>query len=98
MPNNDDEKKNKFFQKIKDYIERNLPEIEKRDDIPNDEKSSRTIHLFSATCAGVAVQPIPFADIFILTPVQAYMATRLASVHGVSINKATAWENVTDLG
>ena len=98
MPNNDDEKKNKFFQKIKDYIERNLPEIEKRDDIPNDEKSSRTIHLFSATCAGVAVQPIPFADIFILTPIQAYMATKLASIHGVSINKATAWENVTDLG
>ena len=98
MQNNNDEKKNKLFQKIKDYIERNLPEIEKRDDIPNDEKSSRTIHLFSATCAGVAVQPIPFADIFILTPVQAYMATRLASIHGVSITKATAWENVTDLG
>ena len=41
---------------------------------------------------------IPIADIFILTPIQAYMATKLASIHGVSINKATAWENVTDLG
>ena len=49
MPNNNDEKKNKFFQKIKDYIGRNLLEIEKRDDISIDERSSRTIHLFSAT-------------------------------------------------
>ena len=26
------------------------------------------------------------------------MATRIASIHGVSVTKATGWENVTDLG
>lgn len=94
---NDDKKKN-LIQKINDYIDSNLLDIESRQDIPPEEKSSKIIHLFSATCAGVAVQPIPFADIFILTPIQAYMATRLASIHGVSVTKATAWENVTDIG
>ena len=44
MPNNNDEKKNKLFQKIKDYIGSNLLEIEKRDDISIDERSNRIIH------------------------------------------------------
>ena len=98
MSNDKEDKKNRLIQRIKEYIDINLLDIESRDDISAEEKSSRIIHLFSATCAGVAVQPIPFADIFILTPIQAYMATRIASIQGVSVTKATAWENVTDLG
>ena len=87
ISNDKKDKKNRLIQRIKEYIDINLLDIESRDDISVDEKSSRIIHLFSATCAGVAVQPIPFADIFILTPIQAYMATRIASIHGVSVTK-----------
>ena len=66
--------------------------------ISPEKKVDKLLLRFSAICGAVAVQPIPFADTFILTPLQAYMATRLASIHGISVTKASAWENVTDLG
>jgi len=88
----------KIPQKIKDYVDRHLLDIESREDISIKEKSDRIIHFFCATCAAISVQSIPFADTFILTPLQAYMATRLASIHDISVTKANAWENVTDLG
>ena len=81
----------------KEKVSRNLTDIESRDDLSVDEKSNRIIHIFSAACAGMAVQPIPFADAFILTPMQAYMAERLAAVRGVPIDKGTATELITDL-
>jgi len=88
----------KIPQKIKDYVDRHLLDIESREDISIKEKSDKIIHFFCATCAAISVQSIPFADTFILTPLQAYMATRLASIHGISVTKASAWENITDLG
>ena len=33
----------------------------------------------------IAIQPIPFADIFILTPIQAYMGSRIAAIRGLKI-------------
>lgn len=86
-----------FISDFKDKISRNLTDIESRDDLSVDEKSERIIHIFSAACAGMAVQPIPFADIFVLTSIQAYMAERLAAIRGVPVAKATATEVVTDL-
>jgi len=73
----------KIPQKIKDYVDRHLLDIESREDISIKEKSDRIIHFFCATCAAISVQSIPFADTFILTPLQAYMATRLASIHDI---------------
>lgn len=83
--------------RFKKTISRNLTDIEKRDDLSADEKATRVIHIFSATCAGAAAQPIPFADIFILTPIQAYMAERLAAVRGVPMSQASITEILTDL-
>ena len=40
------------------------------------QKVDKLLLRFSGICAAVAVQPIPFADIFILTPIQLYMGTR----------------------
>lgn len=91
------EKNQDFIASLKDKITRNLTDIESRDDLSADEKSNRIIHIFSATCAGAAVQPLPFADIFVLTTIQAYMAERLAAVRGVPIAKGSAMELVTDL-
>jgi uncharacterized protein (DUF697 family) len=91
------DKQDDFITSIKAKISRNLTDIESRDDLSSDDKASRIIHIFSATCAGVAVQPIPFADIIVLTPIQAYMAERLAAVRGVPLSRASATELITDL-
>lgn len=48
--------------------------------IPYHTKINSVIALGSATCAIIAVQPIPFADIFILTPVQMVMIYYIAQV------------------
>ena len=61
-----DDKKLALLSKWKEKVSRNLTDIESRDDLSVDEKSNRIIHIFSAACAGMAVQPIPFADAFVL--------------------------------
>ena len=52
----------KIPQKIKDYVDRHLLDIESREDISIKEKSDKIIHFFCATCAAISVQSIPFAD------------------------------------
>lgn len=75
---------------IIDRLKREIFEIEKRGDLTTEEKVSRITHITCATCAGVAVQPIPFADIFILTPIQAYMGSRIAAIRGVPVSESEA--------
>jgi len=71
-------------------LEREVLDIEKRTDLTDDKKASQIVVVFSTVCAGVAVQPIPFADIFILTPLQAYMGTRLAAIRGIRLSEQEA--------
>jgi uncharacterized protein (DUF697 family) len=68
-------------------LEREVLEIEHRTDLTDDQKADRIVVIFSTICAGVAVQPIPFADFFILTPLQAFMGTRLAAIRGVRLSE-----------
>ena len=75
---------------ITDRLKREIFDIEKRTDLTTEEKVSRITHITCATCAGVAVQPIPFADIFILTPIQAYMGSRIAAIRGVPVSESEA--------
>jgi uncharacterized protein (DUF697 family) len=51
----------------------------------------------AASCAGVAVQPIPFADFFVLTPLQAYMGTRIAAIRGIPITDSKAKEIILEI-
>jgi uncharacterized protein (DUF697 family) len=74
----------------KKKIEAEITSIENRTDLSDDQKRSRIIHIFSVTCAAVAVQPIPFADIFVLTPIQAYMGVRLSAIRGMPLSDAEA--------
>ena len=76
--------------KAKEKLKREVLDIENRTDISNDEKATRIIKVFATTCAAVAVQPIPLQDIFVLTPLQAYMGTRIAAIRGVPISKVNA--------
>ena len=75
---------------VKSKIETKITRIEHRTDLSEDEKRSEIINTFSISCAALAVQPIPFADIFILIPVQAYMGERLSSIRGMPLSEAEA--------
>ena len=86
---------------IKDRIigklQREYIGIENRTDITDDEKVTKIINITASVCAGVAFQPIPFADIFILTPIQAYMGTRIAAVRGIPITKNEALTTIKEI-
>ena len=68
-------------------LQREVMDIETRDDLTDDQKISQIVVIFSTVCAAVAVQPIPFADIFFLTPIQALMGTRISAIRGVSLSE-----------
>ncbi len=59
--------------------------------------SKDIIFKYSAICAGVAVQPIPFADIFILTPIQALMGKELANAHGIKLTEQESKDVVKEI-
>jgi len=80
--------KSNFFEKTKDKLKHELLEIENRTDISETEKIDLIIRNTSFTCSAIAVQPIPFADILILTPIQAYMGSRIAAIKGIPLNES----------
>lgn len=82
---------------IGDKIKKEITEIEHRTDITSEQKVSRITHIACATCAGVAIQPIPFADIFVLTPIQAYFASRIAAIRGVPVSESDASDWVKEI-
>lgn len=73
-------------------LKHSLLDIEKRNDLTTEQKVSLVIHLCCASCAAIAIQPIPFGDIFVLTPVQALMAVKIANIHGIRIREQQANE------
>lgn len=52
--------------------------------IPKDVKVKTIINATALACGIVAAQPIPFADIFILSPIQLLMVTYLSKIIGVN--------------
>lgn len=82
---------------VKKKIQVEITEIEKREDLTDDQKRSQIIHTFSVTCAAVAVQPIPFADIFVLTPMQAYMGVRLSAIRGMPLSKPASKDMLKEI-
>jgi uncharacterized protein (DUF697 family) len=78
-------------------IKNEITEIEHRTDITDDQKVSRITNMASATCAGIAIQPIPFADIFVLTPIQAFFASRIAAIRGVPVTESDATDLIKEV-
>lgn len=74
-----------------------LLEIENREDLTDDQKVNRVRHVTCAVCAGFAVQPIPFADIFVLTPIQALGGTKIATIRGVKIAEQGVGEIIKEI-
>ena len=61
------------------------------------ESPEKLIHSFSRASAVIATQPNPCEDIFLLTPVQVYMAERLGVEHGESFTRVSAKKMVRQL-
>jgi len=83
--------------KAKERIKSEVSHIENRTDLSDDQKVTRICTVFSTSCAAVAVQPIPFADIFVLTPIQAYMGKKIADIRGFDISEAGVKEILKEL-
>ena len=83
--------------KAKEKLKKEVLQIENRTDLSSDEKVNRIIKIFASVCAVLAVQPIPFADEFVLTPIQAYMGTRISAIRGLPISEAKATEIIKEL-
>lgn len=65
--------------------------------IDKDVKIQLIIHATSLICAIVAVQPIPFADIFVLSPIQLIMVTALNKILDDPFEKSSLKEVLTSL-
>jgi uncharacterized protein (DUF697 family) len=83
---------------LKKRLRRSVTEIEKRTDLSDDQKVERITNLCCCLCAGAACQPLPFADFFVLTPVQAYAGTRIAAIRRVSIGEEGAAVVIKQIG
>lgn len=86
-----------IIDKAKERLKREVTDIESRTDITNDQKVTQICTVFATTCAAVAIQPIPFADVFVLTPIQGFMGKKIADIRGFNISEAGAREIVTEL-
>lgn len=86
-----------LINKAKETLKKEILSTEERTDISDDEKVSRIIKIFSTTCATLAVQPIPFADIFVLTPIQAFMGTRIGAIRSVPVSEAKATDIIKEI-
>ncbi len=58
----------------------------------------RVIFLTAAVCAGIAIQPLPFADMLVYTPVQAFMAMIIGNIKGFPVSKKQAEDIIKELG
>lgn len=86
-----------WIAKSKAKLQREVLEIERRTDLTTDQKAVQIIVVFSGICAAAAVQPVPFADFFVLTPIQAYMGTRLSAIRGLPMSEKEVGEVLKEI-
>lgn len=80
-------KTNPFVETMKRKLLSQLLQIEHNPAYNDDEKVSRIIKATAIVCAAVAIQPIPFADIFILTPIQGAMGYKIGQIRGIDLRE-----------
>lgn len=88
---------NDALAKARAKLQHELLNIEARTDLTDSQKTDQIITVFATACAAIAVQPIPFADFFILTPLQGFMGARIAAVRGVPISEAQSVDLLKEL-
>lgn len=62
------------------------------------ETAKQLSHIAATACAALALQPIPIADVLVLTPIQILLVQAIGRVYGVPISKKTALEVATNIG
>lgn len=62
------------------------------------ETAKQLSHIAATACAALALQPIPIADIFVITPMQVLLVQAIGRVYGVPISTKTALEIATNIG
>lgn len=72
---------------LTENIENYLNEKIINKDLSDDQKVHKIIIYTSCFCSVIAVQPFPFADIFILTPIQMIMAYLISKIRNKTNNK-----------
>lgn len=87
------------IKKIKELIQQKSKELKESLDLVVEDPSLNSntkiniiINATALACAIVAIQPLPFADIFILSPIQVIMVTYLSKVLGLNTNNSKANE------
>jgi len=91
------DKASDVISKAKEKLRKEVSDIENRTDLTDQQKVDKVITIFSTFCAAIAVQPIPFADIFVLTPIQGYMGKKIADIRGYKITEGGAKEVFKEL-
>ncbi len=93
-----DESTEKVFHKFKVQLAKEFFEIEQNNELSDDEKVNKIITNTSIVCAAVAIQPIPLADIFILTPIQAFMGYKIAQIRKVNLKEESSLDVLKYIG
>ncbi|SRR5581483_180176 len=88
----------RFLARFKQRLQDEFISIERNQSYSEEEKIDRLIFTTSALCAGIAVQPVPFADMPILTTIQGLMGYKIAQVRGINLSQESAREVLKYLG
>ncbi|MEW6737654.1 MAG: DUF697 domain-containing protein [Acidobacteriota bacterium] len=62
------------------------------------EAAKKVSHVAATICAAIALQPIPIADLFLLTPIQILLVQSIGRIYGVPLSTKTALEVATNIG
>lgn len=62
------------------------------------ELAKQLSHIAATACATLALQPIPIADVFVITPVQVLLVQAIGRVYGIPLSTKTALEIATNVG
>jgi uncharacterized protein (DUF697 family) len=89
-----DQEAESFVAKFKRRLDKEFFSIESNKALTPEQKVDRLIFTTGALCAAIAIQPIPFADFFILTPLQGYMGYKIGKVRGIDLTQEKATEVV----
>lgn len=62
------------------------------------EAAKRLSQIAATACTAIALQPIPIADVLLLTPIQILMVQGIGRIYGVPLTTKTAYEVGTNIG
>ena len=86
-----------LVKQYKTVFEKQLKSLLEDKKLDKETKINRIIHLTGAVCGLIALQPIPIADILILTPIQILMVLYIGKVLGFEITVSRATGILTEI-